>query len=280
MSSQVLAVVLFAALLHAAWNALLKTRNAGADAVTAVSAGAGLLCAPALLALPTPDPASWPFIGASVLLHLVYFSLLLATYRDADFSHAYPLMRGFAPLLVALANGALFEEQLRPGQWLAVGLVGAGGAALSFGAGWRAGAGRATTLALLTAGVIAAYTLVDGLGARRAGTSSAAYTAWMFVLTGIVMSALAWRRAGPAFPASLVRSPGLVFGGGAASVASYGLALWAMTQAPVAVVAALRETSIVFAVAIAMLVLRERPAPARLAGAGLIALGAVAVRLA
>jgi len=280
MSATVLAAILFAALLHAAWNAALKSRGSTFLAALAVMSGAALIGAMALPFLHPPAPASWPFIGASILLHIVYYSLLAAAYRHADIGHAYPLMRGVAPVLVALASIFLADERLHPAQWGAIALICAGGAALTLGArGHASGGVRPTVLILLTAVVIAAYTLVDGLGVRRSGTPPG-YTAWVFLLSGVGIAAVSWRATAGQLPAFMARNPALPLLGGLATTASYGLALWAMTQAPVAVVAALRETSIVFATAIAVFVLRERATPARLLGSALVALGAVAVRLA
>ena len=279
MSATVLAAILCAALLHASWNAALKAQKDTALAALAVAGGAALLGAIALPFLPPVGVASWPFIAASGALHIGYYLLLAAAYRHADIGHAYPLMRGCAPVLVALA-GLAVGDVLHGAHWIAIGLVSAGGVALFVGARSHAGGGaRATGLVLLTALVIAAYTLVDGLGVRRAG-AAASYTAWMFVVSGVCTILVSWRRAGARLPAYLASRPAIALVGGAASTASYGLALWAMTQAPVAVVAALRETSIVFALAIAVLLLGERATRARLCGAGLVALGAVAVRLA
>jgi drug/metabolite transporter (DMT)-like permease len=170
------------------------------------------------------------------------------------------------------------DERLHGAQWAAIGLIGAGGAVLTFGARQPAGA-NATVLALLAAVLIAAYTLVDGIGVRRSG-SPAAYTCWILMLGAVGAVAVSWRSTEGRLPAYVLRRPGLVLLGGVATTGSYAIALWAMTLAPVAVVAALRETSIVFATAIAALVLRERMTRARVAGAGIIALGAVAMRLA
>lgn len=279
MPVSVLGAILLAALLHAAWNAALKAQPDTFVATLAVSTGSALLGALALLFLPAPDAASWPFIAASALLHIVYYRLLAASYRHADIGHAYPLMRGAAPVLVALA-GLAVGDMLRAPQWIALGLVCAGGLALTLGARGQGAAGwRSTGPVMLTAVVIAAYTLVDGLGVRRAG-APASYAAWVFLASGVCVVLASWRRVGTQLPAWLVRHPGLALLGGLASTGSYGIALWAMTQAPVAVVAALRETSIVFALAIAVLVLGERASRARLCGAGLVALGAAAIKLA
>lgn len=275
MPASVLAAVLGAALLHAAWNAAIKAEPDKMLAAGAVTLGAALLAALALPVLPAPAAASWPCIAASSVLQVLYYLLLAATYRDADISHAYPLMRGTAPVLVAILNSG--NEALQLSQLAAIALVCAGAVICLGGRGLRSSR-RTLVLALLTASIIAAYTLVDGLGVRRSG-APAAYTAWLFVLTGLGMT-LACRRRLAGLASYLAAKPLLAFGGGLATAGSYGIALWAMTLAPIAVVAALRETSIVFAAAIAAWVLRERVGPARIAGAVLIAGGAAVLRLA
>lgn len=277
MPGLVLAAVLCAALLHAAWNAAIKAEPDKLRAAGAVTLGAAALGAVSLFFLPAPLGASWPFIAASTALHLVYYRLLAATYRDADFSHAYPLMRGSAPVLVALANSG--SEVLHLTQGLAIALVFAGGAVVCVGGGGLRASRRTLGLTFVTAVVVASCTLVDGLGVRRSG-APAAYTAWLFLLTGLGVSLTSPRRQRGELGAYLKARPLLVLGGGIATVGSYGVALWAMTMAPIAVVAALRETSIVFAAAIAAWVLRERVGPARIAGAVLIAGGAAVLRLA
>jgi drug/metabolite transporter (DMT)-like permease len=200
-------------------------------------------------------------------------------------SHAYPLMRGCAPVLVALANGPLIGpfggESLKPGQWLAMllicgGVLAMGRAAHAHGQGAQR---RATVYALLTACVIALYTLIDGAGVRRSG-APAAYTMWIFLLSGAAVTAWSARGRVRALLGAARARPLLLPVGGVATLGSYGIALWAMTLAPVAAIAALRETSILFATAIAALVLRERVGRGRLLAVGLIACGAVAMRLA
>ncbi|MFC5481128.1 EamA family transporter [Massilia suwonensis] len=282
MNGFVIAAVLCAALMHALWNVLLKRHAASGVPTMAIVAGSGLLCAAGLPFVAAPAPASWPFIAASALAQTVYYRLLAATYRDGDLSHAYPLMRGCAPPLVALA-GLVMGEHLRPGQWLALGLVCGGVLAIFLDARRQARADRLTTsrttlLALATACVIALYTLIDGVGVRRSG-AAAGYTMWLFALTALALVAQGTAQERRALLDAALRRPGLLLGGGALSAASYGIALWAMTLAPVALVAALRETSILFAAAIAALVLRERIGRARLLAVVLIACGAAAMRL-
>jgi drug/metabolite transporter (DMT)-like permease len=279
MSSHVLGVVLLGALLHASWNAMVKSRNDTFLVTVLVAGGAGLLSALGLLLLPAPAAASWHYIAVSTVIQLAYYALLVAAYRHGDMSHAYPLMRGSAPLLVALASGPLIGERLGAVQWIAVGCICGGIMALYFTARAKHhGAHRTTMFALMTSCMIAAFTLIDGVGARKSG-APVAYTMWIFMLTGAGL--IAWaavRRPGELAAYARVNMP-IVLIGGAANLGSYSAALWAMTRAQVAAVSALRETSILFAVVIAALVLREKVSPQRLAAVALVGCGAVAMRL-
>jgi len=280
MSSTVVGVVLCGALLHASWNALLKSRSDTFLVTMLVATSAGVISALALPFLPAPDAASWPYLAASTVVQLAYWSLLVAAYRNSDMSQAYPLMRGSAPLLVALVSGPLIGETLHPAQWLAVACICGGILGLYLnGRTGRPDAPRATMFALLNACMIAAFTLIDGAGVRQSH-SPVAYTMWVFLLTGIGLGArTAFTRPGQLWPYARAH-PFIALAGGVANLGSYGLALWAMTRAPVAAVAALRESSILFAVAIAALVLREPVSRGRLAAVALVACGAVAMRLA
>jgi drug/metabolite transporter (DMT)-like permease len=279
MAPSVFLAVLLGAALHASWNAIVKGGPDKMMTTVLIAAVAGLVAGIALPFLPLPDPASWPFLAASALVQVLYFVLVAAAYGAADMSLAYPLMRGCAPVLVALAGAALLGERLTPAGWAGVSLVSAGVLGMAL-AGRRARASRrGVGLALANAAVIAAYTLIDGVGVRRSG-APVAYAMWLFLLNAVplVAWALVARRAQLAACARRYATAGLV--GGLGNLGSYGLALWAMTGAPVAAVAALRETSILFAMAIAALFLGETITRGRLAAAALIALGALTLRLA
>ncbi|MCE3261501.1 MAG: hypothetical protein K0R43_580 [Pseudoduganella sp.] len=280
MSPTVVAVVLCGALLHAGWNALVKGGRDPFFGSVLVASGAALLSLPLLPFLAPPAAASWPYVAASTVIHYAYYGLLAGAYRHGDMSHAYPLMRGSAPLLVALSSVPLLGEQLAPAQYAAVACISGGIFGLWFAT--RAPAsrnGRSTAFALANALVIAAYTLLDGMGARASG-APAAYVMWLHVLSAIGL--LAW---------CALRCPRQLHGyarqhwrvallGGAGTLGSYGLALWAMTVAPVAAVAALRETSILFAALIARFFLAERIGRKRAIAIAAIAAGAVLMRLA
>ncbi|MGQ0510029.1 MAG: EamA family transporter [Betaproteobacteria bacterium] len=268
--------VLGAALLHAAWNAIIKS---GRDPLldTALVALSGTLVSLPLLALvPLPDPASWPYLAASVAVHLGYYTALAGAYKAGDLSHGYPIMRGTAPLLVAAASVFWFRESLSLVAWAGVVLV--SGGVLSLGMAGGGASRRATGWALLNAVIIAVYTIADGAGVRLAG-STHAYVVWLFLFMGLPfgLAVLAIKRG------ELVRHAAAHWGRGLAgallSGLSYGIALWAMTRAPVAVVAALRETSVIFAALIGAWFLREGHLRARLAGAAVVLAGLIALKL-
>lgn len=275
MSLGVFIAVLAGALVHAGWNVLIKGAADKLAMTLAVALGAAVLAALVLPFLPLPAPASWPFLVASVLLQSIYYLLIARAYRITDMSLAYPLMRGTAPLIVALLGAAVFGEALSVGEWLAVAMISAGVLALALGAIGRASpAGPATALA--NAAVIAAYTLVDGTGVRLSA-SPVAYTLLLAILTGAVTVVMALSGGGRPRLTLPVLGLGLV--GGAATTLSYGIALWAMTRAPVAPVAALRETSIVFALLLTRLFVSEAVGRQRLAAAALVVAGVMALRL-
>ncbi len=275
MTLSVFLLVLAAAALHAVWNALVKGAGDRFAAAVAICLAAAAIATCALPFVAQPARASWPYLGASMLLQTLYFSLVAGAYGRADMSLAYPVMRGGAPLIVAALSALVFDEGLGPHGWLGVGLISGGILSMALTAHSRAGLG----LALLNTCVIATYTLNDGAGVRLSG-APVGYTLWVCALTAPPVLALALWRRGPTLWAQLrgLALPGLI--GGAGTLTSYGVALWAMVLAPVAMVAALRETSILFATAISALLLSERVGRGRLIAVLLIALGAAALRLA
>jgi drug/metabolite transporter (DMT)-like permease len=273
----VFAAVLLAAFLHAAWNALVKSAGDKFLTTIMVATSAAALAAISLPFLPQPESESWPYIAASALIHVAYFTLVALAYHHADMSQTYPLMRGTAPFLVALVGALALNEPLSSAAWIGISLISLG--VLSMVGFKREGDDKGIAIALCNAVVIASYTLVDGHGVRLSG-SPVAYTLWVFMLTGIPLAGWAMATSGKmAFArAGLDWRLGLV--GGLGTLAAYSLVLWAMTATPVAVVAALRETSILFGTVISGFVLKERVGAPRMAAACIIALGAVALRLA
>jgi drug/metabolite transporter (DMT)-like permease len=273
-----MAAVLLGAILHAAWNVGVR---AGADRkreTALLVGGATALAALALPFLSQPRTASWPFLAASAAVHVGYFNLVAAAYGRGSITLAYPLMRGVAPAFTAIAAWLLLGESLPWPGWLGIACVCSGVLLMAHGSGTR-GEGTAAAVALLNAGVIASYTVIDGVGVR-ASAAPLAYTLWLYVLTAVpTLFALQRRRhALNWLPSWREAARGL--GAGAGSIGSYGLALWAMTHAPVAPVAALRETAMLFGLVLARIALGERAGRRRWAAAGVIALGAALLRFA
>lgn len=271
-----LLAVLLSAFLHAAWNLLVKAGRDTRLSTAAVYVGAGVIAALTLPFMPPPARASWPYLAVATGIELLYGILLAAAYRVGDLSHAYPLMRGSAPLLVAVGSGALIGEHLAPGVWIGVALVSGGIFSMIADARSRGHSPAATRLALLNGLVIASYTTVDGIGARISG-QPVTYSLWLALL--IALPWLIWSAAwgGARRPGALRQH--LLAGavGGVFCVTAYTLALWAMTRAPVAAVAAVRESSVVFGTALGAFVLHERVTRVRAAAAVAIALGVWAI---
>jgi drug/metabolite transporter (DMT)-like permease len=277
-SLNVILLVLFGALLHATWNAIIKAGTDKSLDAALISAGGAVTALPFLPFLPLPLPPAWPFIAISAILQFAYFQLVAAAYRAGDIGLVYPLMRGAAPLLIVTTSGFILGEHLSGGALAGTLTICAGILTLGFEA--RRGNRHAVMLALINACFIASYTYVDGIGARISG-NAISYTLWMSLLPPILLFAWALARRGAVAVGLHVRRNwwrGLI--GGAGSIASYGLALWAMTKAPVATVAALRETSILFALVISVVVLKEKASPWRYLAGAIIALGGLILKLA
>lgn len=274
-----MAIMLFAAALHASWNALVRASSQKFHDTVLIVLGAGVWTVLLLPLVPIPAVESWPYLAASVLIHVAYFSLVAFSYRSGELSFAYPLMRGTAPALSAIAAALLLNESPSLGGWAGVLLISCGVLVLA-GDSWRSGTFRAApaVFALTNACVIVVYTLVDGQGARLSGHAFS-YTGWMFLLTAPLLLAIAaaGQRREVLKRIQLGWHKGLL--GGACTLASYGLALWAMTRAPIALVAALRETSVIFAVIIAATFLKEPITRLRYASIFIVSAGAIAIKI-
>jgi drug/metabolite transporter (DMT)-like permease len=268
--------VLGAAAAHAAWNALIKSGRDVLLDTALVALGGTAVAAPFALLVPPPEPASWPWLAASVLIHIGYYGTLVGAYRAGDLSHGYPIMRGSAPLIVAVVSLAWFGEAPAPATWAGVALI--CGGVLSLGLGGGLVSRRATLWALANALVIAAYTLADATGVRAAG-GAVRYVAWMFLFMGLPFALIVlWVKRG-AFLAHAAAHWWRGLAGAALSGLSYGVALWAMTRAPVAAIAALRETSVIFGALLGAWLLKEGHVRQRLAGAATVLAGVIALKL-
>lgn len=278
----VLSLVLLAAVLHASWNALVKAGEDKLVMQTLVICVHGYLAMPLLLFLPLPEPASWPYLGLSALIHFVYYAGVIGAYRHGDLSQVYPIARGSAPALVALGAWFLAGESLSAAELLGVftvslGIVSLTGLPRRLRRQGGQGDGReakAIGFALLTGATIASYTLADGLGVRESG-HALSYILWLFALEAVPLTAFTlWRRRGRVVAAF---KPHLKAGviGSLLSGLAYGIVIWAMSVAPMAHVVALRETSVLIAAIIGTRLLREPFGRKRIAAAAVVAAGAI-----
>lgn len=274
MSPTVFSLILVSAFLHAAWNLLIKRAGDKLLMTVSVTMAAGLAGLLALPFFPSPAVESWPFIAMSGLASVGYFLMVAKTYRIADMSLAYPVMRGSAPLLVGLAGMPMFGEYLPVGAWAGIAIISAGLLSMAV---TQTGHVRGLSLALGTAALIALCTLIDAEGARLS-RSPAAYTLAIFAVTGLLLGGWALVTRRQALPVFLADNWRVSLVAGLGALSSYGMALWAMTVAPVAMVAALRETTVIFGAGLAWLVLKERIDRRRLIAIAIIVVGAVLLR--
>lgn len=258
MSLTVMIIVLLAALLHASWNFLVKRTEDKHLSMSAVVIGHTPFAAAVLLCTPLPKLDSFPYVITGAVLHTGYQLFLLYSYRIGDLSQVYPLARGVAPLIVACISVMLLGINLSQFELAAIATIGTGIMSLTLvrrSDGLRNG--RAASLAIITGGFIAAYSLVDGLGAREAGTALGFY-GWLSILNAIIFASI-MRIIRPGLLKGVIfQNFRLALSGGCASFTAYALVVWAFTLAPIALVAALRETSIIFALLLGVFALKER----------------------
>jgi len=280
MENFVFLAVLFAAACHAGWNALIKVGLDPLSTTTLISLGAGLVALALAPLVGLPAWAAWPWLIASVIVHLCYFASLIESYRTGDLGQVYPIARGSAPLMTAAATTGFIGEKLSLVGWTGIFSLVAGVLLLSARGGRELAEvdRRAIGFALFTALTICAYSVVDGIGARLSANPNA-YSVWLFIGIAVVMLPYAIYRDGPDVIPAMRRFWRRGLAGGALQLLSYGIAIWAMTAAPIAVVATLRETSVLFGAVIAVVVLKEPVRAARIVAACLIVCGLILIRL-
>ncbi|HEY8273237.1 MAG TPA: EamA family transporter [Pseudolabrys sp.] len=280
METFVFLAVLFAAVCHAGWNALIKVGLDPLSTTTLISVGSGIVALVFAPLVGMPASAAWPWLLASVVIHLVYFASLIESYRTGDLGQVYPIARGSAPLMTAAVTSIFVGEKLGALGWTGIFVLVAGVLLLSARGGRHLAEidRRAIGFALFTALTICAYSVVDGIGARLSANPNA-YSVWLFIGIAIVMVPYALYRDGRDVVPAMQRFWLRGFAGGALQVLSYGIAIWAMTVAPIAIVATLRETSVLFGAGIAVVVLKEPLRAARVLAACLIVCGLVFIRL-
>jgi drug/metabolite transporter (DMT)-like permease len=273
--SLVVAAVLAAAVLHASWNAIAKGVDDRLGLFLRASIVNVAIGAAALWWIVPPAGAAWPWLLASVAVHVLYNLGLLAAYQIGDFNQTYPLARGVGPLVVAVVAVTVIGESLAPAP--AVGIVLIGGAVGVLGLTPRGlAANRAAVLVAVATGVvIATYTVLDGLGVRRSG-SPLGYVLWLMALHGLAtIATVAVLRRRLARPPVTPSGWPVAVAAGVMSLLAYGLVLWAQTRGALAAVAALRESSVVVAAGLGAVLFREPLGRTRIAASIAVAAGVV-----
>ena len=279
MSPSIVALVLFAAILHASWNAMAKSGGSPQFSIASYRLVCGACCLPLLFFFPLPLAESWPMLLASVLIHTVYYYTLSMSYRSGDLSQVYPLFRGLAPVLVVLGAALMAGEYLSPGGMLGIGLVSAGLISITFSGG-ALGKIPAAALrwGLATSVLIAAYTVADGMGVRAAGNPYS-YILWLFVFEPVPIGLWLLARDRKAWFSYMASRPGKIGAGALAAATAYGLVIYAMSVAPMGMVSSLRETSVIFAALIGSLLFREPFGRQRIIAAVLVCLGVALIKI-
>ena len=280
MTITVFLIMLASAACHAGWNATVKLKLPPFDAIALMGIATSLMVLPLLPIFGLPARESWFYLAISMTLHVTYFVTLAEAYRVGDLAQVYPVARGAAPLLTSLFAPLFVGEVLSPLAWLGVVALTSGVALLSLRGGRTAGQieGRAVVFALLTSCSIAAYSITDGIGSRLSG-SPHAYTILLFLFDGVLMIVLGLLKRGPAIFQGFRGNLRPILFGGALSLISYWIAVWAMTQAPIALVGAVRETSVLFAALIGYFMLKEPFGTVRAASVVMVTAGLVLIRL-
>ncbi len=298
MSTLVVLVVLGSALVHAGWNALLKGRRAKdgtANDPLPTSAGLSLAWAlvgtPLLFVVDVPPRSVWGLLALSVVVHTTYFALLVAAYRRADLSFVYPIARGLPPLFITMLAWFFVDERPTPFTGAGVGLIAFGVIGVGLIGQTRkrqpgdhepdgatpGSRRRALPWTLAVAAGTTTYVMLDGVGARETGAVS--YSVWLTCLQGWLFGIGAGVVGGAPVRRVMWQRRWLGLGAGLLSAGGYMAALWAMTEAPIAPVAALRETSVLFAALLGAVVLKEKLAGRRIVAALFVVAGVVLVRM-
>lgn len=279
MTPLIAGLVLLAALLHASWNAMAKSGGRPQFSIASYRLVSAVCCLPFLFMLPLPAENSWVPLVLSVLIHSAYYVTLARAYTVGDLSQVYPIFRGLAPVLV-VAGAALFAgEVLEPGAMLGIGLVSLGLVSIALAGG---SAGRISRAAMgwgvLTSVLIAGYTVADGIGARAAGNVFS-YITWLFVLEPVPIGLWLLCTDRHQWSIYMKSRPGKIVAGALAAGLAYGMVIYAMSLAPLALVSSLRETSVIFAAIIGVLLFREPFGRQRIIAAVLVCCGVATIKM-
>lgn len=279
MTPLIVVLALTAAVLHASWNAAVKSNAEPLYTIAGFQIVGAVICLGLLGFFPAPHVESWPMIVASVVIHNIYYFTLAQAYRAGDLSQVYPIFRGLAPVLVACGAAVFAGELLKPSQFAGIAIVSVGIMSLALGSrGGDRVPRQALVWGLATSFLIATYTIVDGIGVR-ASESSLGYILWLFVLEPVPVVTILLMTRRRAFVDFLKTNKVRCLIGGTVSSTAYGLVIFAMGLGAMALVSTLRETSVIFAAFIGAFVLKEKFGARRIAAATIVAAGVMTLHV-
>ena len=270
--------VLGAAFLHASWNALIKTGTSKQSAMLILAICQGVIGMALALWRGAPVADAWPWLLGSGIIHMFYQIFLSYAYEHGDLSRVYPIARGAAPMIVLVVSWVFLSDTITQTEFAGIVVLGAGILLMAHGVFSGGEQRKMLPFALGSAVATAGYSITDGMGARAAG-DPILYVGWLMMVAGLFYVPVALVIKGPVLLRAAPRAWGIGLVAGALSLGAYSIAVWAMTVAPIAVVAAVRETSILFAVLIGWLVFGERMTRSKGLAAVVIVSGVVLTRL-
>lgn len=278
MEFPVFLAVLFAAILHSGWNAVIRSSGDRFQGMLLLTFTQGLMALGMAVFVPLPSGIVWVWVLASGLVHTIYKLFLTAAYQHGDLSRVYPIARGAAPMIVVLVGYFLLADTIAGKEYVGIGLIAFGVMMMARGVFTSGESRRLIPLALGSAVCTAGYSIVDGMGARVA-MNATMFTAWLFIFDAMFFTMYSLRSRGTAVFKVSRRAWGTGAFAGVLSLATYWIAVWAMTVAPIALVAAVRETSVLFAVIIGAVVLKEKTGIGKVFAALVIVAGIVVIRI-
>ena len=277
MEFHVFVAVLFAAVLHAGWNAVIRRGGDRFQGMLLLTATQGVMAIAMAALVPLPNGIVWVWVLGSGLVHTMYKLFLAAAYQHGDLSRVYPIARGAAPMIVVIVGFYVLADTIETKEYVGIGLIGVGVMMMARGVFSSGESRRLLPLALGSAVCTAGYSILDGLGARVA-MDATMFTAWLFIFDAMFFSMYSLISRGTVVFKASPRAWSIGAFAGVLSLATYWIAVWAMTVAPIALVAAVRETSVLFAVIIGIVVLKEKASVGKVLAALVIVIGIVIIR--
>jgi drug/metabolite transporter (DMT)-like permease len=279
MDNTVFLFVLFSAVLHAAWNSMVSKYKNKNVSIPAIVYGHVPACIVAVIILPMPSVESFPYIILSALIHQGYQNFLLTAYQIGKFTTVYPVARGFGPLVATVISIIFFGVYLKVFTLLSILLISTGVIFIGLFSKSVIKNYKILYTSLATGIFIGIYSVFDGYGARIS-MSAISYMSWVFILSALFFSiVLKFRKQKNILKKTLTEGKFIFWVGGFLSYLAYVITVWAFTKAPIPMVSALRESSIIIAIFIGYFYLKEKINTYKIISISLIFLGVIGLKL-